>query len=108
MERSTSAEKEWKEIIEKKPKLRTFKLSKRIVKHYVKWTINRFDRSLFAKFRSGILQLCVESGRFNNIKLEDRICELCDDQKIEDEFSDLRTTLFDSVSAKHEQFRNMN
>ena len=114
-----NAEKEWKEVVEKKPKLRTFKTFKRDCKtsDYVKWTINRFDRSLFAKFRSGILQLRVESGRFNNIKLEDRICELCDDQKIEDEFhflcvcqkySDLRTTLFNSVSSKHEQFTNMN
>ena len=114
-----NAEKEWKEVVEKKPKLRTFKTFKGDCKtsDYVKWTINRFDRSLFAKFRSGILQLRVESGRFNNIKLEDRICELCDDQKIEDEFhflcvcqkySDLRTTLFNSVSSKHEQFTNMN
>ena len=72
------------------------KLSKGIVKHL---NINRFDRS-------GMMQLGVESGRFNNMKLEDRICELCDDPKIEDEFcylcvcqkySNLRTTLFNSL-----------
>ena len=34
----------------------------------------------------GILQLRVESGRFINLKLNERICQLCDLNCLEDEF----------------------
>ena len=53
---------------------------------YVKCTFSRADRSILAKFRCGILQLHIETGRFNNTKLEDRVCSMCETNNIEDEF----------------------
>ena len=82
----------------------------------IKWSINRYDRSLFAKFRCGILQLRIETGRFNNTKLEERTCELCNSQEIEDElhflcvcvtYEDLRVALFNKVCASHPQFNDL-
>ena len=113
-----SAENEWKESVDKKPKLRTFKTFKKDFQtsDYIKWSINRFDRSLFAKFRCGILQLRIETGRFNNTKLEDRICELCNALAIEDEFhflcvcelyKDPRITLFNKACVSHPQLNEL-
>ena len=82
---------------------------------YVKY-MNKYDRSLLAKFRCGILQLKVETGRFNNIKLEERLCNVCDLNEIEDEYhflcictlyNDQRQTLFNNVSNKHNEFSNL-
>ena len=113
-----SAEKEWKEAVDKKPKLRTFKTFKKDFRtsDYIKWSINRYDRSLFAKFRCGILQLRIETGRFNNTKLEDRTCELCNDLAIEDElhflcvcelYKDIRVPLLNKACASHPHFNDL-
>ena len=45
---------------------------------------NISERSLLAQLRIGVLSLKIESGRYNNVKVEDRICELYD-LDIEDE-----------------------
>ena len=42
-----------------------------------------FERSLIAKLRCGILKLHIETGRYNHISLENRICN---NNQIEDEF----------------------
>ena len=76
---------EWTQIIQDKPKLRTyvqFKISM-IVSDYVKNSTNRYKRSILAKFRSGILQLRIESGRYSNTKVEERLCELCNLNEVE-------------------------
>ena len=57
-----------------------------IVSDYVKNSTNRYKRSILAKFRSGILQLRIESGRYSNTKVEERLCELCNLNEVEDEF----------------------
>ena len=110
--------KECQEDIRKKPKLRTYKLFKKDcnVAEYIKSCLNKSERSLLAKFRCGILQLRIETGRFDQTKVEDRICELCDDDLIEDEFhflmkcrlyDDLRDVLFAKAKLKCENFCNM-
>jgi len=75
--------------------------------------MNRYERSLLAKFRCGILQLKIETGRFNQTKLEDRLCDICNNDEIEDEYhflcncakySSLRASLFRKVSDHHECF----
>ena len=48
--------------------------------------LSRNKRSIFAQLRMGILPLRVETGRFQNTDLVDRICIYCDSQKIEDKF----------------------
>ena len=112
------AEDEWKLTVELKPKLRTFKTFKTDcnTSEYVKWSMNRYDRSLLAKFRCGILQLRIETGRFNNTKLEERTCEICESTQIEDEFhflcvcnayEQLRTDMFTRTSQKYPHFQTL-
>ena len=76
--------------------------------------MNRSDRSLLAKFRCGILQLRIETGRFNNTKLEERTCEICQSAQIEDEFhflcvcdayDQLRKDMFTRTSEKYPDFQ---
>ena len=71
-----------------KPKLRYYNLYKNTIEpeDYVKnKNLSKYSRSLLAQFRSGILPLEVETGRFRNIPLENRICPMCKID-IEDEF----------------------
>ena len=65
----------WKIEVNNKPKLRiykTFKTSFETSK-YIKWNLEKSDRSLLAQFMCGLLQLRVESGRFINLKLNERL-----------------------------------
>ena len=73
-------------------------------------------RSLFAQFRLGVLPLRIETGRFQNLPCEQRICQLCDLHKVEDEFhfimeciiyQDLRNTLFFQAQNKNAEFNDL-
>lgn len=99
----------WKNIIDTSPKLRTYKLFKLNFgsECYLKSCIPRHRRSLLAQFRFGILPLHVETGRFTNVELCNRLCILCNSNAIEDEihficncsfYDDLRKLLFDKVN----------
>ena len=68
---------------------------------YVRYVHNRGHRSVLAQFRSGILPLCMETGRFLNIPREFRLCLMCDDNKIEDE------THFLFRCKRHEELRDL-
>ena len=106
---------EWEQKVQTKPKLRTYVNFKKspVVEEYVKNVLSRSDRSLIAKFRCGILQLHIETGRFNNTKLEERLCQICNSNTIEDEFHFLcvcphyeqeRRCLYSSVVNKSPMF----
>ena len=71
-----------------KPKLRTYNVFKQIwgTEKYLSFSLTPFERSTIAKLRLGILPLAVETGRYNNIPLEDRICALCDLNEVETEY----------------------
>ena len=77
----------WKDVVNNKPELRKYKKIKTSLDpaNYLTWNLQKSERSLFAQFRCGILQLRVESGRFCNLELGQRICHMCDNA-IEDEF----------------------
>ena len=77
----------WKEQIELKPKLRLYKLikSEYQVESYCKLYLSKFQRSLLAQLRAGVLPLHVETGRFSNTALELRTCHLCNSGDIETE-----------------------
>ena len=77
----------WKEDIPSKAKLRVYRTLKENygVEEYVAMNLDRGDRSFLAQFRMGILPIRVETGRFKQEKLEERICVLCDSGSIEDE-----------------------
>ena len=47
--------------------------------------VSKYQRSIFAQFRCGILPLEIETGRFKDIMLNERICKLCESGCVEDE-----------------------
>ena len=99
----------WKTDIKNKPKLRTYVKLKQSygTELYAKMNLTRPQRSILAQLRCGILPLYIETGRYTNIKLENRICIFCDDNKIENElhftmncslYKDLRSTFFNNIN----------
>ena len=96
----------WINTIACVPKIRIYTLYKDeyLTEPYVEYVVNRAHRSALAKFRYGILPRSVETGSFNVIPLEFRLCVFCDDNVVEDEYhfffscnlyNDLRSSLFD-------------
>ena len=81
-------EKQWLLAISNKPKLRTYKTFKETtnVENYIKYNLTTSERSLTAQLRFGILPLTIETGQFRNIKLEERLCTLCQHREIKDEY----------------------
>ena len=86
-------------------KLRTYSQIKHVyaTTHYVKTVKEKQCRSALAKFRCGVAPLELERGRYKGIKVEDRLCKMCDINEVEDEchtlircdlFSDIRSELF--------------
>lgn len=109
---------EVKEEILMKPKLRTFNLfkTKCEIEPYLKYTLDKHKRSLFAQFRTGILPLKIETGRFSRLPLDERVCEMCNLTKIEDEFhflcectiyEDIRNKYYDTVMRRYPEFNDL-
>ena len=110
---------QWKAELEQKPKLRTYKLFKNEFKTSNSVFIcNRAKRSLLSKFRTGILPLRIETGRwYQGTRLEDRVCEICGNGEIEDEshfllkcnaYEDFRRVLFRNCSVINHNFSLLN
>ena len=79
--------------------------------------MSRYQRSLLSHFRAGTLPLHIETGRWVNTPLEERLCRLCIDECIEDEFHFLcvcrlyqneRVLLYNRVSELHSEFASLN
>lgn len=75
-------------------------------KNYLEINIPKFQRSILAQFRIGILPIKVETGRYNGESLEDRLCNFCSKDEVEDEYhfllncteySNFRSDLFTSI-----------
>ena len=45
----------------------------------------KFERSLISQLRLGILPLRIETGRFIGLEVQERLCEVCDNNQVEDE-----------------------
>ena len=77
----------WKKDLSVQPKLRFYREFKLDYKTetYVKSNLSRSSRSFIAQLRSGVLPLRVETGRFINLELKDRLCKACEGLFIEDE-----------------------
>ncbi len=56
------------------------------IEPFVKLNIGRYERSLLAQLRYGILQIQLETGRYNNEKRENRLCKICDRGVVEDQY----------------------
>ena len=110
-----SCRQNWKVEILNVPKLRTYCIFKSTfeTEPFVYRIHDRRKRSLLSQFRCGILPLKVETGRYLQIPPEDRICEFCDGNCIEDEmhlffdcdfYSDLRFEFLENVFVKYPNF----
>lgn len=77
----------WSTAVQNKPKLRFYAKFKDnlVVEKYTCLNLSSSERSVLAQLRFGILPLHVETGRFVNTKLEDRVCRICSNGSIEDE-----------------------
>jgi hypothetical protein len=108
-------EENWLHSVSIKPKLRTYKLFKETlhVENYVLYNLSISERSVMAQFRLGILPLNIETGRFRNQPIEERICDLCELNEIEDEshflfkctlYNDLRKIWMENILRINENF----
>ena len=73
---------------------------------YVSMNIPKYHRSLLAQFRCGILPIRIETGRYRGEPVSDRLCTLCSQDNVEDEYhfllhclkySSLRTDFFNNI-----------
>ena len=109
---------DWKRQILTKPKLRTYRIFKTELETelYVKYHLPRRQRSLLAQFRLGILPLRIETGRYDNTPIENRLCTMCDMNVVENEFHfviectryrDYRNELYNRASFVINDLENM-
>ena len=93
---------QWYAKVNNVPKLRTYVTFKEKfeLEEYIKVGLSRKQRSVLAQLRLGILPLHVETGRFVNTKVHDRLCLICKNSEIEDERH------FVLHCAKYESIRN--
>ena len=54
------------------------------MEEYLLLDLSKYHRSIFAQFRCGILPLQIEIGRYRNIHLSERVCQICNNE-VEDE-----------------------
>ena len=75
---------QWTEKLQAQPKLRTYRDLKNeyICENYVKMFLPKHLRSFIAQVRTGTLPLRIETGRFRNLKIEERLCEICNLPKV--------------------------
>ncbi len=107
---------EWKHLLSTKPKLRTYEKFKENIctEDYVKHCTSRRKRSLIAQFRIGILSLHIETGRFRDKRINERVCLLCNSDAVKNElhflcvcttYSNYRQNLYSIVN--NDTFLNM-
>ncbi len=78
---------DWTHQCSTKPKLRTyvtFKDNVDVAAH-ISCNLPKYERSLISQIRLGILPLRIETGRYVNLKENERICLLCEKDCIENE-----------------------
>jgi hypothetical protein len=96
-------------------KLRTYRTFKNTLEpeSYLDLNIPRYQRSAYAKLRCGVLPLEIETGRYSNTPLENRVCKLCTMQVLEDEchflldcplYADYRDTIYQKALEIDDNF----
>ena len=94
----------------KSQKLRYYNLYKydKTPEDYLQFDITKYQRSLFEQFIFGSLPLEIEIGRYRDTPLENRLCQVCKNDTIEDEihflsectaYSNARKALFDHAKS---------
>ena len=71
---------------------------------------------MMAQLRAGVLPLCIETGRYKQIEVSNRLCVFCDLNEIEDEYHfvckcclyvDIRNDIFTGTITKEVFFHLM-
>jgi hypothetical protein len=99
-------------------KLRLYRLYKERVspEQYILTNMPRYYRQSLARLRSGTLPIRIETGRFEKIPLNERVCVFCHKHQIEDEkhflldcdfYNDLRFDLFQHMCILDNDFMNL-
>ena len=99
-------------------KLRTYRTFKQdfVTEQYVFRPMPRSHRSALARFRCGVAPIRIETGRYERLPLEERLCPVCDENSVESEFhvimqcqlyTDIRQELFYHTEAISNVFRDM-
>ena len=77
----------------------------------------RYKRAAFTKLRCGVLPLEIETGRYSNVKYDERLCKLCNKGKVENEehfllecelYEDLRSNVMQQALELDNDFSNLN
>ncbi len=78
---------QWADNIKEKPKLDFLTCIKPVfgAEPYIKMNISRYERSLLSQLRYGILQIQLETGRYQNETRANRLCKICNGGVIEDQ-----------------------
>ena len=108
----------WESSRYNKTKLLYYNMYKAVYEpeEYVISGISKHRRSLLAQIRAGVLPLQVEVGRFRGVQYQDRLCLVCGDGNVEDEYhllcvcnkyKDLRTEMFNKVDALCPGFKRL-
>jgi len=108
----------WKSEVVKMPKLRSYVQFKKEYspEPFIFKVLNRGHRSIIAQFRSGILPLSLETGRYTNIPVQFRLCLLCESNTLEDEehflfqcdfYNDVRDEFMTKVNNMYANFNNL-
>ena len=72
-------------------------------------------RSAFSKFRLGVAPIRIETGRYEGLREENRICPFCANNIVENElhvilnceiYKDIRESLFNKALSQNPEFRN--
>lgn len=96
-------------------KLRTYRLFKQdfVAESYVRALLAPSHRSALAKFRCGTAPLKIETGRYERLALQDRVCFVCGQGHVESEahvlldcplYQDIRNELFAACSRSFPDF----
>ncbi len=96
---------DWRHRCSTKDKLRTYRTFKQdmCTASHLNCNLPKYERSLISQLRLGVLPLRIETGRFTNLAVENRICQLCDMNEVEDEAHFLfNCKLYDVIRASFE------
>ncbi len=80
-----SLEIEWRNAVQKKPKLELYNVLKCDygVEKYLLLNLDKYEKALLSQLRYGIIPLRIETGRYVNETREERVCTLCTTNTIE-------------------------
>ena len=83
----TRLERDWNHHCMTKDKLRTYRTFKTDMStaSHLNCNLPKFQRSLISQLRLGILPINIETGRYTGTAEQDRLCQMCDQGRVENE-----------------------